>query len=157
MHLRTNSASLELPDAEATKRLGAAVARICPPGVAVLLRGPLGAGKTTFVDGFAAALGAGRASSPTFVVAHRYVGGSVALWHLDFYRLDAREIDDLDVNEYLAADEITLVEWPERARFAWPKDRIEIDFCAAERGRRAELRAYGAARGAVDAAAGARR
>jgi len=140
-----------LADAEATRRLGAAVAAACRPGTVVLLRGPLGAGKTTFADGFVAALGAGSATSPTFVLAHRYAGESFSVWHLDFYRLDAREIHDLDMNEYLAEDAITLVEWPERADFSWPADRIEIEFSISGQQRRADLRGSAGGVAAVDA------
>ncbi|MBV8280622.1 MAG: tRNA (adenosine(37)-N6)-threonylcarbamoyltransferase complex ATPase subunit type 1 TsaE, partial [Candidatus Eremiobacteraeota bacterium] len=96
--------TLSLPDADATRALGARLAAVCPAGTLILLRGPLGAGKTTFVEGVVRALGAGHAASPTFVIAHEYDGGSKPVSHLDLYRLeDPRDVEDLDVGAYLRA------------------------------------------------------
>jgi len=120
--------TISLPDAAATRALGASIVTASPPGTLILLRGPLGAGKTTLVEGAAQALRAGRTSSPTFVIAHRYAGGTMPISHLDLYRLeDQRDIEDLDLSAYLAADGITLVEWPERSSENWPNDRIEVE------------------------------
>lgn len=85
----------------------------------VLLRGDLGAGKTTLVKGIAAALGAAQAdevASPTFTLVHEYRGRNVMLYHLDLYRLDNdSELEALGVWEMLEQpDALVLAEWGER-------------------------------------------
>lgn len=135
-----------LGDAAATRALGARLAAACQPDSVILLRGPLGAGKTTFVEGFLEALGAGRAASPTFVIAHSHRAGAMPIWHLDLYRLeDPRDVDDLDLAQYLPSGGITIVEWPERAPHAWPADRIEIELSIAGNARGARVRGLGTA------------
>ena len=117
----------------------------------LLLRGALGAGKTTFVDAFAQAMGAGSATSPTFVIAHSYPQGRIPLWHLDLYRLeDASAVDELDLDQYLNPSSITLVEWPERAPHAWPHSRIEIALSLAGEGRTASVSGRGDAETVVE-------
>src|SRR5579862_3502082 len=71
-----------LEDDAATRRLGADIAELAAGGMTLLLHGPLGAGKTTLAQGFAAALGTDAAASPSFVIAHLYAGGRMPLWHL---------------------------------------------------------------------------
>lgn len=138
-------AERELPDAHSTKTLGCELGRICIPGCVILLSGPLGAGKTTLADGFVAALGAGGATSPTFVLAHRYDGGRLPLWHLDLFRVeDPREIEDLDLAQYISEEGVTLVEWPERVPSeTWPSSRIEVALETVGDRRRALLRGIG--------------
>ena len=141
-----------LNDAAATRALGARLAAACPPDSVILLRGPLGAGKTTLVEGFLGALGAGRAASPTFVIAHAHRAGGMPIWHLDLYRLeDPRDIEDLDLVQYLPPGGITLVEWPERAPHAWPPDRIEIDLSIDGVARSARVQGLGKAADVVRA------
>jgi len=85
------------------------------PGTAVLLHGDLGTGKTVFVRGLAEGLGADPAdvSSPTFTLCQQY-DGRVTLHHVDLYRLTPSEVDDLGLDELLAGEGITAIEWPER-------------------------------------------
>ena len=143
---------ISLPDAAATRRLGTQLADACPPGMVMLLRGPLGAGKTTLVEGFVDAMGAGRASSPTFVLAHSHPAGRMPVWHLDLYRIeDARDIEDLDLSQYIPDDGVALVEWPERAAEAWPADRVEIDLHIAGSARTAQVRGFGTGVSVVEA------
>ncbi len=101
---------------EATRALAGALAGCCRPGDVVLLAGELGAGKTTFAQGFAAALGvAQQVTSPTFTLVHTYpcAGGAVAtLLHADVYRLDdLAEVVDLGLGELVDAGAVALVEW----------------------------------------------
>lgn len=105
------------------------VAPALKAGDVLLLRGDLGAGKTTFTRGLAVGMGSPAAvSSPTFTLIHEYGGGRLPLVHVDAYRLtgagDAREIG---LVEYLDLGEAVLViEWPERIEAALPPERIEI-------------------------------
>jgi tRNA threonylcarbamoyladenosine biosynthesis protein TsaE len=85
----------------------------------VILRGDLGAGKTTLVKGIVAALGAGEpeeVTSPTFTLVHEYEGKNVKIYHLDLYRLETeRELATLGLDEMLAEpDALVLVEWGEK-------------------------------------------
>jgi tRNA threonylcarbamoyl adenosine modification protein YjeE len=116
-----------VPDADAMERLGERIGRELRAGDAVLLIGPLGAGKTTLTRGIGRALGArGTVQSPTFVIArtHRTAAGP-DLQHVDAYRLgDEAELDDLDLDLDGA---ITVAEWGaplEHALDSWL--RVEI-------------------------------
>ncbi len=99
----------------------------------IALRGDLGAGKTTFTQGFARALGIVRQpKSPTFLLAKQYAipGTTYSLWHLDCYRLQNH--NDLAVIDLQAifhdSNNIILVEWPENIGDGLPRDRIEVHF-----------------------------
>jgi tRNA threonylcarbamoyladenosine biosynthesis protein TsaE len=79
---------------EGTLALGERIAEMLTPPLVVVLRGEVGAGKTTLVKGIAAALGAAaedEVTSPTFTLVHEYAGKSVRLFHLDLYRLETEE------------------------------------------------------------------
>jgi tRNA threonylcarbamoyladenosine biosynthesis protein TsaE len=137
---------LMLDGPEATRALGARLAAAAEPGDAICLVGPLGAGKTTLVDGFARAMGAAPARSPTFVLAHRYDGGRLRIWHLDLYRLDdPAQVADLDLAQYFEPGAVTLVEWADRAPHELPADALSIVLEVAPPGRRATLQASGPA------------
>jgi tRNA threonylcarbamoyladenosine biosynthesis protein TsaE len=110
----------ETIDSAGTRQLGAALAQTLRAGDVVLLSGDLGAGKTTFVRGAAAALGVSTAvTSPTFAIANRYPAadtarpGLVAVSHLDLYRLGDLGAEDPDLlADYIGADTVSFVEWP---------------------------------------------
>jgi len=113
------------------------LARVCAPGDVLCLFGDLGAGKTSFARAFIRALTDPdqEVPSPTFTLAQVYDTGesleSVALWHLDLYRLsEPEEIWELGVEEAFA-EAIVLIEWPERALELLPVKRLEIHlgFC----------------------------
>jgi tRNA threonylcarbamoyladenosine biosynthesis protein TsaE len=98
----------------ATAALAAKLAATLRPGDVVLVSGELGAGKTTFVRGAAAALGVTEAvTSPTFTIGQRYAG-AVPVSHLDLYRLAEGGPEEPGLlDDYLTPDAISFVEWPE--------------------------------------------
>lgn len=101
-----------------TTAAGEALGRELKPGEVVLLYGDLGAGKTAFVRGLAAGVGASaeEVSSPTFTIVQEYAGNAATLYHVDLYRLEAAEIDDLGLDDLVAGDGIVAIEWAERWR-----------------------------------------
>jgi len=109
-------ARVEVPAAAAMRDLGRRLAALLRAGDLVVLTGPLGAGKTTLVQGIGQGLGVrGPVTSPTFVIArvHPATGAGPALVHADAYRLGSRaEIDDLDLDTDLDTS-VTVVEWGE--------------------------------------------
>jgi tRNA threonylcarbamoyladenosine biosynthesis protein TsaE len=105
-----------------TEAAGAALAGLLRPGDWVLLFGSLGAGKTAFVRGLAAGLGAagGDVSSPTFTLIQEYPG-RLRLYHVDLYRLAGEEPDDLGLEELESSGGVVAVEWAEKLRMAVPR------------------------------------
>jgi tRNA threonylcarbamoyladenosine biosynthesis protein TsaE len=104
--------------AEETIAYGRSLAGELSPPLLVLLRGDLGAGKTTLVKGIAEGFGAARAedvTSPTFTLVHEYRGPHTTLYHVDLYRIDSeRELETLGLDDLLAPDCILLIEWGEK-------------------------------------------
>jgi len=116
---------ISLPDALATKYLGQKLGEILPAGTVILLKGDLGAGKTTLVQGMGWGLGIKESIlSPTFSLICEYLGGRVPLYHLDLYRLEGAEVDNLYLENYWEGIEvelgITVIEWPERLTYNPP-------------------------------------
>ncbi|MDP9038348.1 MAG: tRNA (adenosine(37)-N6)-threonylcarbamoyltransferase complex ATPase subunit type 1 TsaE [Acidobacteriota bacterium] len=104
---------------EGTLDLGERIAELLPAPMVVILRGEVGAGKTTLVKGLARALGAAAeddVTSPTFTIVHEYEGASVRLFHLDLYRLETEEqIAVLGLDEMAGyPNALVLIEWGER-------------------------------------------
>ena len=130
-----------------TIALGERLGKKLKPGSLLLLRGPLGAGKTTMARGLARGAGyRGRVSSPTFALAHVYRGKRLTIHHLDLYRVAAGEDAELGLDELLADPRAAVVvEWPDAAGGAWPKDRLEVMLAHARSGRAAALKATGPA------------
>lgn len=124
--------------AEETTDLGRRLASHLKPGTIVLLRGDLGAGKTTMVKGIAEGFQAAKAedvTSPTFTLIHEYRGPAVTLFHIDLYRIDTqRELDTLALDDLMTPQSILLIEWGEKfARFAKERDvEIAIEHKGAE-------------------------
>lgn len=99
-----------------TFEFGRAVAASLRRGDVLALCGDLGAGKTHFVKGLAAGLGAPDVvTSPTFTLIHEYPGGLLPLYHVDFYRLDEPgEALKIGIDEYLNGDGVTAIEWADK-------------------------------------------
>ena len=94
----------------------------------VLLRGGMGAGKTTLVSRIAALLGAeDTVTSPTFALVNQYEGSECRIYHFDFYRIDRiEEVFDLGYEEYFYSGDLCLVEWPEKIESLIPDDAMVV-------------------------------
>lgn len=111
-----------------TKALGAALGRLAYAGLALLLHGGLGLGKTTLAQGIGGALGFARIKSPSFIIVSEY-GGELPLAHADLYRLEsAQQAEELDLEAYLEDGFLLVVEWAERWKSAPLSDKLEIFF-----------------------------
>jgi len=116
--------------ADETIALGRTLAAMLAPPKLVLLRGDLGAGKTTLVKGIAEGFDAAaqdEVTSPTFTLIHEYRGPRATLYHIDLYRIDTqRELATLALDDLMAENSIVLIEWGEKfARFERERD-VEI-------------------------------
>ena len=104
--------------AEETIALGRTLAELLAPPKLVLLRGELGAGKTTLVKGIAAAFEAAAeedVTSPTFTLVHEYRGPRAHLYHIDLYRVDTpRELETLGLDDLRSERSVLLIEWGEK-------------------------------------------
>lgn len=129
--------------ADETQELAARLAPLLAHGDFIALIGPLGAGKTCFVQGLGRGLGVeGQVRSPSFVLM-RVHQGAVTLCHADAYRLDsAEELLDLGLDDWAAACVVAL-EWADRVAEALPAERIEVEMSYAGDGRRIVLRGLG--------------
>lgn len=136
---------IESKTAASTRRIGEAIGKELKAGDVILLAGPLGAGKTTLVQGMAKGLGVtGSVMSPTFVLA-RELEGRLKMYHVDLYRLEKiPEITDLGLDDYLYGDGVTVIEWADRAETLWPDDHLRVDLeYAADKGRKLKVTAHG--------------
>lgn len=99
-----------------TREIAAALATTLKAGDVLLLSGDLGAGKTAFVRGLAEGLliNTDEVTSPTFTLVHEYLGGRLPLIHVDLYRLDRADLDEIGLDEDVAAKGVIAIEWSER-------------------------------------------
>jgi tRNA threonylcarbamoyladenosine biosynthesis protein TsaE len=98
-----------------TRNLGKKFASMLKRGDIVFLKGTLGSGKTTFVQGIVKAFGnKGFARSPSFMIIKEYSAGDAKLFHIDLYRLKVSNIWDTGIEEYLYDKNISLIEWADR-------------------------------------------
>lgn len=120
----------EVHSVEETWALAREFAKELGPGDVVCLEGDLGAGKTTFVQGLAAALGVpGRVTSPTFCIVQEHQSPDVLLVHMDLYRLRGEEdVEAIGWEDYLARGAILAVEWPSRAGGLLPRTARRLVF-----------------------------
>jgi tRNA threonylcarbamoyladenosine biosynthesis protein TsaE len=112
-----------------TDRLAAALARELTPGTVVCLNGPLGAGKTRFVQGIARALGCTNqfVNSPTFTLVQEY-DARLPIYHLDAYRLkDSDEFLELGGDELLAGLGVVFIEWADRIADVLPSSALKVE------------------------------
>jgi tRNA threonylcarbamoyladenosine biosynthesis protein TsaE len=129
--------------AEETIAFGRTLTDLLAPPKLVLLRGDLGAGKTTLVKGIAAAFDAAAeddVTSPTFTLIHEYRGPRANLFHIDLYRIDTqRELETLGLDDLREGNSILLIEWGEK----FPRLRWDVEIALereGENGRRIRLR-----------------
>jgi len=122
--------------AEETMQFGRAIAAQLEAPVLVLLKGDLGAGKTTLAKGIISGLGAAREediTSPTFNLVHVFQSQApkpVKVYHVDLYRLEGtHDLESIALEDLLAEPCIAIIEWSERLtlRCAWPVVRIELE------------------------------
>lgn len=110
-----------------TERLAHKLADRMKPGSVIALEGELGAGKTTFAQAFARALGvSGTVNSPTFTIIKEYEDGRLPFYHMDVYRISQAEADELGLEEYFYGDGIALVEWASRISDLLPAERLDV-------------------------------
>ena len=121
---------LNTSSAQQTQQLARRFAQQLKGGEIIFLRGPIGAGKTIFVKGIAAALGL--KSSPTsasFSLMKRYANRTKTLFHIDLFRLSKGEVFNLGFEEMLEDEKaIILAEWPDPLAAMMPQDRLEMEF-----------------------------
>lgn len=126
--------TVETHSPEETWSLAAEIAAGLEPGTVIALHGDLGAGKTCFIQGLAAALEIDEPiTSPTYTLIGEYEG-RLPLHHIDLYRLSGpAEALGLGLEEYFDVNGITAIEWAERAEGLLPPDLLHIRISADER------------------------
>lgn len=108
-----------------TQALAEKLANLVEAGTVITLNGDLGAGKTTFTQGFAKGLGVVRnVNSPTFTIMKQYQG-RLPLYHMDVYRLEDTG-DDIGLEEYINGDGVAIVEWSNLIESSLPTERLAI-------------------------------
>ena len=136
---------VELPSQAHTEAHAAMMAKHLSSACVFVLRGELGAGKTTWVRAFLRTLGHdGVVPSPTYTLVEPYEVGGVRLWHVDLYRLqDPLELEGLGLREMLDGDTVLMVEWPQRCPEIEAGADVRLDFLhgASESARHLEITA----------------
>jgi len=116
--------------ADETIELGKKIGAFLLPNDVIALIGPLGAGKTTFIQGIAEGIGVkDYVTSPTFIIINEYQG-HLPFYHVDLYRLDeVKDIEDLGIEEYFNRGGVCVIEWAEKLKDLLPAnaERIKIE------------------------------
>ena len=137
---------ITLKDEYATRKLGENLANQLAPNTVILLKGNLGAGKTTLIQGIGAALGITEPIvSPTFTLINEYTEGRLPLYHIDVYRLSTEQIKHLHLENYWQGIEvepgIVAVEWANLLPTLPPQYlEIELVFVEANQSRKAIIK-----------------
>ena len=115
---------------EQTRRLGQRLGALLQPGDVVCLQGPLGSGKTRFVQGVGRGMGVlGIIASPSYTIVNEYRSAKgVSLYHIDFYRISDGAFLGFDPEECIGGTGVAAVEWPDRAPGYIPEERLWITF-----------------------------
>lgn len=136
-----------LPEAESTFAMGVAIGKLLSPGDVLAVHGDLGAGKTTLAQGIARGLEVPEdhyVNSPTFAILQIHPG-RLAFNHMDLYRLaDIDEAYGIGLDEVIASQGVSYIEWPSRVPELIPVDHIRIVLSHLENGRRLRIEAQGA-------------
>ena len=114
-----------------TREAGRRLAQSLRGGGILSLEGPLGAGKTTFVQGLAEGLGCppDAVSSPTFTLVHEYEGGRLPLVHMDLYRLESEdELVALGFDDLASSSNVLAIEWGDKFSSALPSQARRLVF-----------------------------
>ena len=99
------------------------------PNMVICLEGDLGSGKTVFTKGFAGAMAVQEdITSPTFNIIKEYTSGELPLYHMDVYRLEDDNIDNLGIEEYFQKGGVTIIEWADLIKDYLPEERMDIKF-----------------------------
>jgi tRNA threonylcarbamoyladenosine biosynthesis protein TsaE len=126
-----------------TALLAERIAKLIKPGAVLALDGDLGAGKTTFSQKFAKAIGVNDVvNSPTFTIIKEYEGASMPFYHMDVYRLSLEEAYDLGLDDYFYGSGVTIVEWARLIEELLPPERLEM-YIAHEGGEERNIRITG--------------
>lgn len=136
-----------LPNIQDTQHLGYLLGKHLPSGSTLLLKGDLGAGKTTLVQGIGRGLDIDEPIvSPTFTLINEYLDGRLPLYHLDLYRLEPSQVDAIYPEMYWEGIEvapgIVAIEWSQRLPIK-PPSYLEIELADLSQGRQARLLSYG--------------
>jgi tRNA threonylcarbamoyladenosine biosynthesis protein TsaE len=125
----TFTASFPNHSLDETRLLGTSLADISHPGDVILLAGDLGAGKTTLTQFIAEGLQVPPeyyVTSPSFALLHEYPG-RIPMYHIDCYRLEGEDdVEESGLMDYIVADGLAVVEWPDRLGSLVPDERLEI-------------------------------
>ena len=146
--MNVKSLQIALPNHQATEKLGDFLGKYLPANSTILLKGDLGAGKTTLVQGLGKGLNITESIvSPTFTLISEYLSGRLPLYHLDLYRLAPEQVATIYPEIYWEGMEvepgITAIEWSERLTYQ-PRDRLEVSLTYDEKkGRQATLNLLG--------------
>ena len=139
MTLGTHSITCLSESPEKTRLFGEMLSGVVEKALCILLRGNLGAGKTVFTRGLAKGLGFEAVRSPSFSLVLEYPTRP-RLIHVDLYRIESGQEEDLALDEYIEDGNVLVIEWPERARSLPGTDRWFLDFIASENPMRRLLR-----------------
>ena len=112
---------------EETRQFGRIIGELAHSGDIILLSGPLGAGKTCLAQGIAQGLGVTEnAASPSYVLMREFAG-RLPMYHMDLYRLEFKEIDELGLNDYFYGRGVCVIEWAEKGVALMPAEHLAIN------------------------------